>query len=198
VRLPSGVVRGEPWERRHVTVEEEFVEFAEASAARLRRAAFLLCGDWHEAQDLTQTTLAKVFVSWRKISRTDAVHAYALRTLVNTYLADKRRKRHQEILTSELPEHLAEPPGPETRIVVVNALAALPPGGRAVLVLRYWADLSVDQAAAVLGCSPGNVKSQTARSLEKLRSVLGDAFSELELPQRSRDDEHGPKETTHG
>jgi len=72
-----------------MTPADEFVEFAQAAAPRLRRTAFLLCGDWHTAEDLTQSALAKVFVSWRRIRRRDAAHAYATRTLVNTYLADK-------------------------------------------------------------------------------------------------------------
>jgi RNA polymerase sigma-70 factor (sigma-E family) len=138
-----------------VTAAEGFVEFAKAASPRLRRTAFLLCGDWHTAEDLLQTTLAKVFVSWHKIRRQDAVYAYATRTLVNTYLADRRLKRAGEVLTSRVPECLVEVPAPETRMVVLDALAALPPGGRAVVVLRYWADLSVEQAATVLGCSPG-------------------------------------------
>src|ERR1700722_3057690 len=173
-----------------MTTEEEFVEFAEASSARLRRAAFLLCGDWHDAEDLTQTALAKVFVSWRKINRQDAAHAYAIKTLVNTYLADKRRKRPHEVLTDEFPESLTDPTAPETRMVVLKALAGLPPGGRAVLMLRFWADLSVEQVAAVLGCSPGNVKSQSARALDKLRVALGDSLTETEHPD--------PTEVTHG
>ena len=73
--------------------EAEFVQFAEAASARLRRTAFLLCGDWHMAEDLTQTTLARMFVSWRRISRQDAVYGYASRTLVNAFLADRRRRR---------------------------------------------------------------------------------------------------------
>ena len=82
--------------------EAEFVQFAEAVSARLRRTAFLLCGDWHIAEDLTQTTLAKVFVSWRRISRRDAVTAYAMRTLLNTYLAESRKRRPGEVLTGQL------------------------------------------------------------------------------------------------
>jgi len=161
-----------------VTAEEEFVEFAGAVSARLQGMAFLLCGDWHTAEDLVQATLVKVFVSWRRIRRQDSAHAYATRTLVNTYLAHKRLRRTGESPTSELPERAAELPSPETRMVVIAALATLPPKGRAVVVLRYWADLSVDQVAAVLGCSPGAVKSQSARALDKLRSVLGDATAE--------------------
>jgi hypothetical protein len=93
---------------------EEFAEFAAAASPRLRRMAFLLCGDWHSAEDLVQTTLAKMFVSWRKIRRREAEHAYASRTLVNTYLADKRLKRNQEILTSNVPEREIQLPSPET------------------------------------------------------------------------------------
>jgi RNA polymerase sigma-70 factor (sigma-E family) len=152
--------------------EDEFVQFAEAASARLRRTAFLLCGDWHTAEDLAQTTLAKVFVSWRRINRRDAVNAYAMRTLLNTYLGESRKKRPGEVLTGQPPEALVEGPSPELRIAVLEALATLPPKARAVVVLRYWADQSVEQTAALLGCTPGNVKSQSARALDKLRLLL--------------------------
>src|SRR5215831_18952131 len=118
-----------------VTSQEEFAEFAVVSAPRLRRAAFLLCGDWHTAEDLAQTTLAKVFVSWRKVRRQDAAYAYATRALVNSYLADRRLQRSTEVLTDQLPERPVMPPGPETRMVVLDALATLPPRSRAVVVL---------------------------------------------------------------
>ena len=173
---------------------EEFVEFAAAASPRLRRMAFLLCGDWHTAEDLVQTTLAKVFVSWRKIRRREAEHAYASRTLVNTYLAGKRLKRSEEVLTSKLPEREIQSPAPETRIVVLNALATLPPKSRAVVVLRYWADLSVDQVADILGCSPGNVKSQSARALDKLRTVLDDIMNDPGSPGYPLEERHGARD----
>jgi RNA polymerase sigma-70 factor (sigma-E family) len=157
-----------------MTTEDEFVEFAAASFGRLWRTAFLLCGDWHTAEDLTQTTLAKVFAAWRRINHRDAVHAYAMRTLLNTYLTESRRKRPTELLTGQLPELPVEAPDPELRLAVLAALATLPPKARAVVVLRYWADLSVDQVAGLLGCSAGNVKSQSARGLDKLRLLLDD------------------------
>ena len=125
-----------------MTATEEFTEFATGAAPRL-------------------------FVSWRRISKQDAVYAYANRTLVNTYLADRRGQRARELLTSWLPDR-ADPAGQaptELRMVVLDALAALPPKARVVVVMRYWADLSVDQVADLLGCSPGNVKSQSARGL---------------------------------
>jgi RNA polymerase sigma-70 factor (sigma-E family) len=162
-----------------VTSAEEFVAFAEAAAPQLRRTAFLLCGDWHTAEDLAQTALARVFVSWHKIRQQDAVHAYAARTLVNCYLTDRRRRRAVEVLTSQLPERPVTAPSVETRLMVLAALAMLPPKARAVVVLRYWADMSVDQVAEVLGCSAGNVRSQSSRALSRLRVVLGDAAGDV-------------------
>ena len=173
-----------------MTPTEEFTEFATGAAARLRRTAFLLCGDWHTAEDLAQTTLAKMFVSWRRISRRDAVYAYANRTLVNTYLADRRRRRSRELLAGWLPESAAEPGTPELRMVVLDALATLPPKTRVVVVMRYWADLSVDQVADLLGCSAGNVKSQSARGLDKLRAVLG-GLGQLDQSHETGDARHG-------
>lgn len=130
-----------------MSTAEEFTEFAVGAAPRLRRTAFLLCGDWHTAEDLTQTTLARMFVSWRRISRQDAVYGYASRTLVNAFLSDRRRRRGRELLTGWLPEHpdLAAVAAPEVRMVVLDALATLPPRTRVVVVMRYWADLSVEQ-----------------------------------------------------
>jgi RNA polymerase sigma-70 factor (sigma-E family) len=188
------------WERVGLVTspEEEFAEFAAASAPRLRRAAFLLCGDWHTAEDLAQTALAKVFVSWRKVRRQDAAHAYATRTVFNCYLADKRRRRSTEILTGQLPDCPVMLPAPETRMVVLDALATLPPRSRAVVVLRYWADLSVDQAADVLGCSPGTVKTLGARALDKLRAVLGDVMTDPGPPRHPPGDRHQAKESWHG
>jgi RNA polymerase sigma-70 factor (sigma-E family) len=181
-----------------VTAGEEFAEFAETTSPQLRRTAFLLCGNWHTAEDLVQTTLAKVFVSWRRIRRRDAVRAYAARTLVNTYLADKRLKRNAEILTDRPPECPVEPYAPETRMVVLGALASLPPRARAVVVLRYWEDLSVEQVAAVLGCSPGNVKSLAAGALGKLRAALDDALTGHDPAERGSEEQHEVRDTRHG
>ena len=158
-----------------MTPAEEFIEFATVTSPRLRRTAFLLCGDWHTAEDLAQATLVKMFSSWRRISRKDAADSYATRTLVNTYLADKRRKRVGEVLTDTMPERPVQSQTPEVRLMVLNALATLPPKARAVVVLRYWSDLSVEQVATMLDCSTGNVKSQSARALDKLRILLADA-----------------------
>ena len=176
----------------------DFAEFAQTASPQLRRTAFLLCGNWHTAEDLVQTTLAKVFVSWRRIQRRDAVRAYAARTLVNTYLADKRLKRSAEILTDRLPERPVEPHAPETRMVVLGALATLPPRARAVVVLRYWEDLSIDQVAAALGCSPGNVKSLAAGALGRLRAVVDEALTGNDPAERHPEAQHEVRDKRHG
>jgi RNA polymerase sigma-70 factor (sigma-E family) len=165
---------------------------------RLRRTAFLLCGDWHTAEDLAQTALTKVFVSWRRIRRQDAVHAYANRTLVNAYLAHRRLKRTGELVTGWFPERSAQDPAPETKMMVLDALATLPPRSRAVVVLRYWADLSVDQVADVMGCSPGNVKKLSARALDKLRVVLSAAMAESGSSVMPPVSKHEPGGSRHG
>jgi RNA polymerase sigma-70 factor (sigma-E family) len=158
---------------------EGFTEFAAAAAPRLRRTAYLLCGDWHAAQDLTQSTLVQVLVNWRRILIGGSVHGYAQRTLVNGYLAGRRRRSGSEVVTADLPEQPAGPGAADLRIVLMEALGTLTPRARAIVVLRYWEDHSVDQVAAMLGCSAGNVKSQSARSLEKLRAHLGESWLEL-------------------
>jgi RNA polymerase sigma-70 factor (sigma-E family) len=161
---------------------EDFIEFAAAVGPRLRRTAYLLCGDWHTAQDLTQTTLAKVFVAWHRINSGEGAYAYAHRTLVNCYLAGKRKGKHTEYPFGGVPDRPSGPETTELKLVMLEALASLTPKARAVLVLRYWEDRSVDQVAAMLGCSAGNVKSQSSRALDRLRALLGDALTELRVP----------------
>ena len=178
-----------------MTPTDGFAEFAAAASGRLRRTAFLLCGDWHTAEDLAQVTLAKLFVSWRRISQRDEAYAYATRTLVNTYLADRRLRRAGELLTAQLPERPCEQQAPELRIMVLGALAALPRKARAAVVLRYWADMSVGQVAELLGCSEGTVKSQCARGLDLLRPALGDAAADLGF---NHDPVTGQRETGNG
>jgi RNA polymerase sigma-70 factor (sigma-E family) len=160
-----------------MTTDDEFERFAEAAFPRLRRTAFLLCGDWHHAEDLAQTTLTSVFASWRRLVRRDEVNGYATKTLLNAYLADRRRKWHGEVPVGDLLDRPVDQPGPELRLTMIEALATLPPKARAVIILRYWADLSIEQTATVLGCSEGTVKSQSARALDKLRSQLDEPGS---------------------
>ncbi len=160
---------------------DDFTEFAAAELTRLRRTAYLLCGDWHAAEDLTQIALTRTLLAWRRISRPENAHAYAHRTLVNAYLSQRRTMKSGEIPVGRLPEAIAGPGCADLRIVLIAALATLPPRARAVVVLRYWDDLSVSEVASILRCTSGNVKSQSARALQKLRDLLGDSLDELAL-----------------
>ncbi len=168
--------------------EDDFTAFAEAASSRLLNTAYLLCGDWHTAEDLTQTALAKVFASWHRIRDRDAVHAYARRTLLNTYFVDCRRTRRGEVLLGDVPdpgEPVTPAAAPELRLALIDALATLPPKARVIVVLRYWEDMSIEQVAAQVGCSPGNVKSQSARALAQLRLLLGDTLADTGARERS-------------
>ncbi|GAB2826248.1 SigE family RNA polymerase sigma factor [Actinoallomurus bryophytorum] len=149
----------------------EFSDFAEAAVVRLRQTAFLLSRDWHLAQDLTQITLAKVYLKWRRI---DDPHAYAKKILLRAFLDHKRRRSSDELAVEELPEIPAADDGPDLRLTLFEALGRLPARDRAVVVLRYWEDLSVRDVAGLLGISEGNVKIQSMRSLTKLRALLGE------------------------
>jgi RNA polymerase sigma-70 factor (sigma-E family) len=149
----------------------DFEAFAAARWSRLVRTAYLLTGDHHEAEDLVQVTLAKVFPGWAAISRLDEPDAYVHRALINNNRSRYRRRRVRQLLTPILPELAQEDGGRtvEERSLLIQALAELPPSQRAVVVLRYWEDLSEQQVADALGCSLGNVKSQANRGLRRLR-----------------------------
>ncbi len=149
----------------------DFETFAAARWPRLLRTAYLLTGDHHEAEDLVQVTLAKLYPAWPRVRDLDEPDAYVRRALVNNNLSRFRKRRVVQLLTPRLPERAQEGGAARTeqRSLLLEALGTLPPRQRAVVVLRYWEDLSEQQAADVLGCSPGNVKSQASRGLRKLR-----------------------------
>lgn len=152
----------------------EFTAWAEQAQPRLYRQAVLLTGDVDAASDLVQNTLVRLYLAWPRV---ETPGAYAHRTMVRAFLETRRKVRREADL------HQVRDPGtaerdPAQALTVRAALAELPPRMRAAVVLRYWEDLSVDQAAAALGCSPGTVKSNTSRGLDKLRAALGEAFSE--------------------
>ena len=155
--------------------EREFREFVEARLAMLRRSAYLLCGDPHRAEDVVSAALAKVFRNWKRISRLDHPDAYLRRILVTTYLDEGRRPWRQERPMAEVPEPppVACPDGVVDRVTLLALLDRLPPRQRAVLVLRFFADLSVDQVADALDCAPGTVKAHTHQGLAELRALWG-------------------------
>ncbi|MFD3929332.1 SigE family RNA polymerase sigma factor [Streptomyces sp. NPDC058614] len=153
---------------------ESFETFARASQRRLYRTAYLLCGDTDTARDLTQTTLAKMFQHWQRASAADHIEAYARTVLTRTYLAERRR-RLRDLLAHSRPAPRPAPDNADLRVTLMSALAALPPRARAMVVLRYWEDQSVESVAELLKCSESTVKSQCSRSLARLRAQLGEA-----------------------
>lgn len=154
--------------------EQEFGEFALARSPALRRTAYLLCGDWHQAEDLVQTALTRMYLVWRRVTRRDRLEGYLRQVVLRAYLDDRRRGWfRRESVCEELPDQpAAQPASCEERLVIFQALTKVPPGQRTVLLLRFWEDLGVEETAAVLGCSTGTVKSQTARGLATLRNLL--------------------------
>lgn len=151
---------------------ERFSAFAASRGPRLYRLAMLLTGDGHTAQDLVQDTLASLYVSWRRVEAAEDPDAYARRALVNASNRRFRRRRPSELLVSEPPELAGPPEGNGMQAGLQAALLALPAGQRQVVALRFLEDLSVEQTAAVLGCSTGTVKSQSSKALAALRVNL--------------------------
>jgi RNA polymerase sigma-70 factor (sigma-E family) len=151
-------------------MEQEFRELYAARAPSLRRTAFLLCGDWHQAEDLVQVSFAKLYASWRRV---DHPVTWLRQVLVRTWVDETRRPHRRERPTAALPDSAAVPGADvEERELLRAALRDVPPRQRACLVLRFYDDLSVAETARVLGCTEGTVKSQTSRGLDALRAVL--------------------------
>lgn len=158
--------------------DAEFGDYLESRAVVMRRTAYLLCGgDWHRAEDLVQTTLARIYVAWPRIRRDGSIDAYSRKVMTRAAIDESRRAyRRREAVVADVPE--AESPvagGVEDSVDVRRALAQLPAGQRAVVVLRYWEDLSVAEVAAALGKSEGTIKSQSAKGLASLRRLLAEA-----------------------
>jgi RNA polymerase sigma-70 factor (sigma-E family) len=148
---------------------EEFTRWARARQSHLLRASLLLTGDRQRAEDLVQEALAKVAMRWGRL-RDGSPDAYARKVMFHDHVSTWRKRRH-EVLTADDGEAPVRPREPEQRIVLLAALRTLTPRQRAVVVLRYYEDLTERQAAEVLGVSVGTVKSQTHLSLKRLREA---------------------------
>jgi RNA polymerase sigma-70 factor (sigma-E family) len=168
---------------------EGFRHFVIARSPGLVRAAWLLTGDLGTAEDLVQTALAKVWSRWSHGNRQDASEAYVRRVLMSTFLTWNRRRWHAELAVGEPPD-TAEVSNDfhevELRWSVAHALRTLPRRQRAVIVLRYFEDLTEAEVARVLNCSVGTVKSQNAKAITKLRTdpPLAALFVSTEEPIR--------------
>jgi RNA polymerase sigma-70 factor (sigma-E family) len=161
--------------------DNEFVEYVSARMARLHRAAYFMCGDAHRADDLVQATLVSLYARWKHARSADNLDGYVHRILIRRYV-DERRSAWSRVLLRDRFADVPDESGTSfaEHDSIVSALRQLPAGQRAVIVLRYFSDLSVEQTAQAMSCSTGNVKSQCSRGLAALRNALAtDASAEL-------------------
>jgi RNA polymerase sigma-70 factor (sigma-E family) len=165
--------------------DEEFLRFAAGYGAQMRRTAYLLCGDWHRAADVTQEALIRLYVAWPRLDTDAGLRAYARRAVVSVLVDAARKRSSHERPRADLPDGVVEDPAGDVadRLLLMQALAELPPRQRACVVLRFYEDLSVEDVAAALGCRSGTVKSQTARGLTSLREAFRRCGGDLLLGQ---------------
>lgn len=166
--MGEATVSGDAWGA--FTSAPGFDDFVAARGDALWRSAWLLTGDAHLAEDLVQTALAKSWPRWARVNADGSFEAYVRRVLFTTYAGWWRRRWNGERPTHSLPETTVDDGDADLRHDVVTALATLPRGQRAVVVLRFFEDLTERQTAEVLGINVGTVKSQTSRALATLRT----------------------------
>ncbi|MGW6689986.1 SigE family RNA polymerase sigma factor [Streptomyces sp. NPDC054961] len=160
--------------------EDAYLEFVSGRAKALYRSAYVLAaGDSHLAEDLVQETLSRVYVHWSRVAGAQSPAAYAQTVLVRTFLSLRRRRSTGERPIGNLPDSAACGPDAALRVTLLGALGQLPPRDRAVLLLRYWEDRSIEETARMLRLSSGAVRSQGTRALSRLRALLGDSLSDL-------------------
>lgn len=161
--------------------EDSYRQFAVSRSAALYRSACLMTsGDTHLAEDLVQETLSRMYTVWHRKKCIDNPDAYAKTVLVRAYLTHRRRRSSGEQPALRLPEQAVEMADSSLRVTLLQALGQLPPKDRAVLVLRFWEDLSIEQTAEAMRTSSSAVRSRSSRALAKLRTVLGSSgFAEL-------------------
>jgi RNA polymerase sigma-70 factor (sigma-E family) len=158
-------------------VHEAFTSYVAQRRLQLFRTACLLCGDPHQAEDIVQDALARLYAAWPRASRAQNVDAYARRTIINSHLNQVRRPWRRERVAANLAEKPADAQLPTEDLQVLwDALRSLPLGQRKVVVLRHYLGLSVEETAADLGISAGTVKSQTSDALAALRRALASSF----------------------
>ncbi|MDH6440352.1 RNA polymerase sigma-70 factor (sigma-E family) [Streptomyces sp. SAI-144] len=162
---------------------DEYAEFAAARAGHLYRSACLLtAGDTHLAEDLVQESLGRIYVRWSRISVVGNPAAYAQTVLVRVFLTHQRRRSSRERATDVLPEVAAAGVDTPLRLTLLDALARLPAKDRAVVVLRYWEDRSIEETAGVLNASAAAVRTRCTRALKQLRELLGEDIGAYARP----------------
>ena len=170
-------LRGRMRAQEHtVDVDQDFAEFVAARSTALYRLAYLLVGSASGADDLLQTSLEKAYVHWSRITAMEHTEAYVRRIIANTYVASRRRAWVREEPRDHLPEVSTPGEGATLdRALLWPLVCALPARQRAVIVLRYYEDLSEADIATTLGCTPGTVKSQSSAARKSLRRALAAA-----------------------
>jgi RNA polymerase sigma-70 factor (sigma-E family) len=160
-----------------------FTAYFSARQSWLRGTAFMLCQDWHRADDLLQTTAVQLYSRWHRLRHIESLDAYTRKILYNAFLAEQRSAWWRRVIAQpEGKDGSVEAPDPSAALDLRAALGGLPPRQRATVVLRYYDELSVQETADVLQCSTGTVKSQTARALASLRRTLDDSGEQADGP----------------
>ncbi len=159
--------------------DADYTEFVHARLESLRRLAYLLCGDPQRADDLVQEAITKLYTRWHRIAEVASPEQYLRKILIREFIDERRGSWAKVRLVARAPERRAQADDAESRLDLRAALMRLPGRQRAVVVLRFFDDLSVEQTAAVLGCSAGTVKSQTSDALAKLRRLLGEEMTAI-------------------
>lgn len=167
-----------------MNVDQEFCDFVVARQTQLLRMAWLITGDWGQAEDLVQTALLRAWPHWRRVTTAGTTEAYVRKVMLNSWLTSRRRLWHREQPTETMPNAAVARPDADVRVDLIRAVRLLPPRQRAVIALRYFDDLSEHVTADVLGCSEGTVKSQTAKAIATLRAQPGLSSLNLEEPAR--------------
>jgi RNA polymerase sigma-70 factor (sigma-E family) len=153
--------------------DAEYTRYVSARLPSLRRLAVVLCQDWQRADDLVQATITQLYVHWGRASAAEHTDAYARAILVREFAHERRSAWARRVrLNGEVTDPAAAAVDHDAALDLRTAVAALPPRQRAALVLRFYCDLNVEQSAQLLGCSPGTIKSQTAKALHTLRGAL--------------------------
>ena len=157
--------------------EAAYTAFVLSRQDHLRRVAYAVCGDWHDADDLLQTALTKLYVAWSRVAKDGNPEAYVRRIIVHTNIDDhRRRQRRVQSVSLEAGADVAgrERLGSEEHAALLEALHGLPEMQRKVVVLRHWLGLDVRETARELDIAEGTVKSHSSRGLAALHRTLGE------------------------
>jgi RNA polymerase sigma-70 factor (sigma-E family) len=166
--------------------DADFEEFVAARSTQLYRTAYLLSGSADRAEDLVQTAFTKAYAAWWRVRRADDPVAYVHGVLIKAFLSERRRRSSTELPVAQVRDSPTAVTDPTERLALLAALARLGTTDRAVVVLRYWEDLSVAQTASALGLSQAAVKNRSLRALRELRADLGEAVEPATASQEQK------------